>query len=161
MLPTLLQSNTNHLTISQPWFNHLRQRARETLNSNKVHELFRPPRGVTNQSRFYSRDKQGTPRPGSRVSRVVLRQTRPRTRESHRIAREGGQLHHRERKNARQVFSISTILRWYAFCRADRLVLYLSPCVTPADAPKEQTRATLLDFIKSVRSALAALGENL
>jgi hypothetical protein len=34
-------------------------------------------------------------------------------------------------------------------------------CVTPADAPKEQTRATLLDFIKSVRSALNALGVTL
>lgn len=33
--------------------------------------------------------------------------------------------------------------------------------ITPTDAPKEQTRATLLDFIKSVKSALAALGVNL
>lgn len=42
---------------------------------------------------------------------------------------------------------------------SSRLVSF--SCVTPADVLKEQTRAMLLDFIRSVRSALTALGVNL
>ena len=113
------QINPNHLTTTPSWFSHSRQKAHEMSSSSRVGILERGLFATQSDRFFRTRDNQGFARRGSRNPRLGIRLSRPRTREDCRIAREGGQLHHRNRESTRQVLAPPKILCWYALYRAD------------------------------------------
>jgi hypothetical protein len=86
MPPTSLQRNTNHLITSPLWFSLSRQKAHEMSSSSRVREPLRPSATHDLTGYYFTRDKQGITRLGSRIPRLGSRQAHPRTRESHRVA---------------------------------------------------------------------------
>lgn len=157
----LLRQNTSRLITKPQWSSRSRQRVLGISNSSRVRAQFHT---------LLSRVLTGciaTPEINKAVLDIVLevhawasaKPAREHEKTTELLEREVNFIMEKEKVQGRCSVPSRSCTGTRCVVQTHRLIA--SFCLTSADAPKEQTRATLFKFIKSIKSALAALGETL
>jgi hypothetical protein len=158
---TSLRINANRLTTSPPWSSRLRQKAHEMSNFSRVREPLDHPRRHLISTLTLETNKALLDLVLEFHAWAAAKPIREHEKATELLEKEVNFIIEKEKAQGRCSVIPTSCLGTRCVVQTASSYLASFSYVTSADAPKEQTRAMLLDFIQSVRSALSALGVSL